>query len=785
MEHGSAVLWQRALLLCLVVMLTGRLGTQDASGAAIDESSRPRVAIDQRTGFPSSMATDRGSSAIRDAEGGIPSVAYRVQAQATATPTVTRTATTTPTVTVTPVPPSATLSPTITLTPTITPSFTITLTPTVTPLPPTATPTPTPLPPTATFTPAAPPPPTNTLAPTATAFPSPTPIPTNTLGPPSTATPTSQPGTVPSSTPTSSPNPVDPAAPTISAFSINNGAPLTIVVDVRLNLVASDDSGVVAEMSFSNDGVSFGPWEPYTPLSAWTLTGGPGPKIVYARVRDRAGNVSPLATASIRLGTVGVDPGVAINSGALFTNTAGVALTLSGPPGTVFMQVSDNPNVGSAPLEPYSPSKPLTLAGFASSTVPRTVYAQYVDANGRITGPITDFIIGDNRPPTGSIGFVAQGGGTRALFNLGAADDVSGVKDMRLSPRADFAGASFVPFATDALVDVGSSDTVYVQFRDRALNASDVIFTKLPSLGVGATSVAAGGALMVSWGNIPNASSSNWIGLYATGAGDRESYPGAERLTSGLASDSAQLAIPAAVPGGMYELRLYVEKGVGARLVASPSFRITNTCAPRPEVGMRVEPSGGGALRVTLTAGTNASLPQNQFTALEFGRADNAAVQVGDRPPQAGGFRVPVSGAQTSFTVQRQTAGQPTTVELTVTDACGVWRTFVGAGASAALGPQEPRATASSAPGPSGPLTAGAVPATASSAQVAGAPAPPAPLLPPVPQLGAPAWSAAAPAPRPLLGMPLWPAWWWVDGWWVEGWWPWPWPVPAPPDAAE
>jgi hypothetical protein len=35
------------------------------------------------------------------------------------------------------------------------------------------------------------------------------------------------------------------------------------------------------------------------------------------------------------------------------------------------------------------------------------------------------------------------------------------------------------------------------------------------------------------------------------------------------------------------------------------------------------------------------------------------------------------------LTVHRVTAGQPTTVELVVTDSCGTWRTFVGGGAGA------------------------------------------------------------------------------------------------------
>ena len=56
-------------------------------------------------------------------------------------------------------------------------------------------------------------------------------------------------------------------------------------------------------------------------------------------------------------------------------------------------------------------------------------------------------------------------------LNLAAADDVSGVQDMRLSTDPSFAGASFQPFASSATLDVGGNTVVHVQYRDRALNA--------------------------------------------------------------------------------------------------------------------------------------------------------------------------------------------------------------------------------------------------------------------------------------------------------------------------
>jgi hypothetical protein len=58
---------------------------------------------------------------------------------------------------------------------------------------------------------------------------------------------------------------------------------------------------------------------------------------------------------------------------------------------------------------------------------------------------------------------------------------------------------------------------------------------------------------------------------------------------------------------------------------------------------------------------------------------------VDSQPPQPGNFTVtfPPGTQQATFYVLRQTAGQATTVPLTVIDGCGAWPTFVGGGPTA------------------------------------------------------------------------------------------------------
>jgi ligand-binding sensor domain-containing protein len=106
-------------------------------------------------------------------------------------------------------------------------------------------------------------------------------------------------------------------------------------------------------------------------------------------------------------------------------------------------------------------------------------------------------------------------------------------------------------------------------------------------------------------------------------------------------------------------------------------------CSPRPRVSVTVAPGQPGRLQVTI--GSSAAANAYLF-ALQFGAATNALIDVPGQPPgQSGSFtvRLPPATQQTQFTVRRATAGQATTVPLTVVDSCGAWPTLVGGGPSA------------------------------------------------------------------------------------------------------
>jgi hypothetical protein len=88
-------------------------------------------------------------------------------------------------------------------------------------------------------------------------------------------------------------------------------------------------------------------------------------------------------------------------------------------------------------------------------------------------------------------------------------------------------------------------------------------------------------------------------------------------------------------------------------------------------------------------------MPNNQLSAVHFTSTANATVDIGSTIGGSGDFTVPVAPAtaQLAFFVNRVAAGQASTVSLTVTDRCGTWPTFVGAGVGAFGGADPARAT--------------------------------------------------------------------------------------------
>ncbi len=95
---------------------------------------------------------------------------------------------------------------------------------------------------------------------------------------------------------------LDTVAPALR-LSINDGAPYSRSAGVVLQLDASDNYRV-ADMQVANlPDFSGGAWVSFAPSMGWELLPIDGNGTVYARVRDAAGNVGPVTSASIILDT--------------------------------------------------------------------------------------------------------------------------------------------------------------------------------------------------------------------------------------------------------------------------------------------------------------------------------------------------------------------------------------------------------------------------------------------------------------------------------------------------
>ena len=112
------------------------------------------------------------------------------------------------------------------------------------------------------------------------------------------------------------------STPPSGTLAINNGAAYAASAEVTLTLSATDNSGSVSQMRFSNDGATYSVPEAYATTKNWTLTSGDGSKTVYAKFQDAAGNWSSPATDTILLDTTGPTVPTVSDDGAFTSSRA-------------------------------------------------------------------------------------------------------------------------------------------------------------------------------------------------------------------------------------------------------------------------------------------------------------------------------------------------------------------------------------------------------------------------------------------------------------------------------
>ena len=92
------------------------------------------------------------------------------------------------------------------------------------------------------------------------------------------------------------------------------------------------------------------------------------------------------------------------------------------------------------------------------------------------------------------------------------------------------------------------------------------------TLGASPASVERGGSVTASWSGIASPTATDWIGVYTPGTSNLSYHR--FQYTNGAASGSAPFLIPATLPSGTYELRLFAANGY-TLLATSPTFTVT------------------------------------------------------------------------------------------------------------------------------------------------------------------------------------------------------------------
>jgi murein DD-endopeptidase MepM/ murein hydrolase activator NlpD len=97
--------------------------------------------------------------------------------------------------------------------------------------------------------------------------------------------------------------------PPVVGAQINNGSSATNQINVTLNLTASDVGSGVDSVRVSNNGLDWSNWQPYQDMVSWTLPAlNRQMHTVYVQARDKAGNISETASATITLDLYPVMP---------------------------------------------------------------------------------------------------------------------------------------------------------------------------------------------------------------------------------------------------------------------------------------------------------------------------------------------------------------------------------------------------------------------------------------------------------------------------------------------
>ena len=274
---------------------------------------------------------------------------------------------------------------------------------------------------------------------------------------------------------------MDATAPT-GSIVINGGDGWTTDLRVTLTLTYDDATSGVDGVRFGDEAVGGDePWDNPLETKEWTLPEGDGASLVVAfQVRDAAGHMSEVYSASIGLDTAPPTGSIVINGGDTTATDSDATLSLTNEvdtSGVVEMRVSNDAIGGDEPWENPAPSMEWDL-GETGGRV--TVYYQVRDAAGLVSEVYSDDILLDMDTPTGTITLATGAMVTNtatiplALTYTDATSNVVGIRVQEEAVGGDEPWDNPLESIEFQLSAGDGEKTIYYQVKDEAGHVSQV-----------------------------------------------------------------------------------------------------------------------------------------------------------------------------------------------------------------------------------------------------------------------------------------------------------------------
>ena len=312
---------------------------------------------------------------------------------------------------------------------------------------------------------------------------------------------------------------------------------------------------------------------------------------------------TPIPTPSTGDSSAPTDGSITINSGASYTNSTGVTLTLSakdnvGVTGYYLSSSSSTPSSSTSGWT--SVSSTTTYSGSVSYTLnsgdgSKTVYVWFKDSSGNVSSSASDYITLDTTAPTITITSPASDAtytATSSTISLGgsASDSTSGIKEVTWTNSSGGSGtASGTTSWTTSSISLSNGDTtITVTAKDNAGNtATDTITvtykstsTNVPKVSTGsATNVTETSATLNGTVNANGLTATAWF-YYGTNSGSYTSTSSTKTI-SGTSDTAVVINVSGLSAGTKYYCKLVAQNSAGTSTGSEASFT-TKTVSTTP-----------------------------------------------------------------------------------------------------------------------------------------------------------------------------------------------------------